>query len=153
MIIKQLFQGKDYQHTLRLRLGVFIGMTALGILLLALTFTVLISSGLPSFAQGFYAGAGTSLTICGILFILKTLKLMRDPAAARLAQISEQDEREQVILRKAAFAVFWCLYAILIPGIVISLPLNMTVFTVLCSMLGLMSFLFFLSILWYRKRM
>ena len=44
MIIKQLFQGKDYQQTLRRRLGIFIGLTVLGLLLIALSFTAMLTT-------------------------------------------------------------------------------------------------------------
>lgn len=153
MIIKQLFQGKDYQQTLRRRLGIFIGLTVLGLLLIALSFTAMLTAALPSFARGFYMGAGSGLTLSGIVLSVKTRRLMKNPAAAQKAQISEQDEREQAIVTKAMTTVFWAIYLVLVPGIFIALPLSMDVFYILCGLLFLMTAVFFCSIQWYQKRM
>ena len=152
MLIKQLFQGKDYRETLHRRMWVFIGMDAVGIALIVLALTLLRTEG-QDHLQGFYMGAGCGLSLCGALFLGRTFRLLRDPAAAKKAQVSEQDEREQAIVRASMHTVFWVFYVVLTVGIFVALPLSRPVFSTLLSLLFLMTAVFFLSIAWHRKHM
>mgnify|MGYP001241638001 CR=1 FL=1 len=152
MLIKQLFQGKTYRETLHRRMWIFIGLDAVGIALIVLALTLLRAEG-QDHLQGFYMGAGCGLALCGALFLVQTFRLLRDPAAAKKAQVSEQDEREQAIVHASMHTVFWVLYVVLSVGIFVALPLNQPVFCTLLALMALMTVSFFLSIAWYRKHM
>ena len=112
MLIKQLFQGKNYRETLRRRMWVFVGMDAVGAALIVLALTLLRAEDQDHF-QSFYMGAGCGLALCGAVFLVRTFRLLRDPAAAQKARVSEQDEREQAIVRASMCTVFWVFYVVL----------------------------------------
>ena len=152
MLIKQLFQGKDYRETLRRRMWAFIGMDVVAAALIVLALTLLRAEDQDHF-QSFYMGAGCGLALCGAVFLVRTFRLLRDPAAAQKARVSEQDEREQAIVRASMCTVFWVFYVVLAVGIFAALPLNRPVFCTLLALLFLMTGAFFLSLAWHRRHM
>ncbi len=153
MIIKQFFQGKTYRETLLRRLWLFLSMTFVGVLLIVLSLTVVKGSDLPDHIQGFYLGAGCGLTLCSVCFIASHLRLLRDPAAAKKAQVSEEDEREQAIVRSSMITVFWVCYVVTTAGIFIALPLNAAVSWTLAALMVLMTVSLILSIAWHKRHM
>lgn len=154
MLIKQFTCGNDYHATLRRRLWLSVAMTLLGITAVVLSRTVLENStDLRDFIKGFYFGAGSGLTVAGIVFAIRTLMLLKNPAAAKKAQVTEQDEREKAILTASVGTVFGVLYVVIVAGIIISLPLNMTVFFTLCGQLFLITATLLIATLWHRRHM
>lgn len=154
MILKQFFCGKDYQATLRCRLWFSLAATLLGIITIIISRTVLENStDLRDFIKGFYFGAGSGMTGVGIFFSIRIFLLMRNPAAAKKAQITEQDEREQAIAITSVTTTFGILYVAIIAGIIISLPLNMAIFYTLIGELLLITFTLLIAIACHRRRM
>lgn len=153
MIFKQLFCGKDYQTTLRRRLYIFIAMGLLGVIAFILSLFAVRNNTLPEFFSGFYTGAGSGLVGASIVFIIRTVKLLRDPEKARKAQITEDDEREKAIVSASLTTVFWVLFWVIGAGIFISLPFSKPVFFTLVGLFFLMLITMLIAIAWHRRRM
>lgn len=153
MLLKQLFQSDDYRKTLKRRLWIFGGMFLLGVASIVLSLTVMPASNFSDHVQGFYAGAGSGLAVVSILFIFKNLRLLKNPTAAKLAQISETDEREKAIVNASMVTVFWAVYVVMMVGLFISFPLNQTVFFTLFFLMMVITATLFLSMLWHKKHM
>lgn len=153
MLIKQLFRGKDYQATLRRRLYVSVFMAVLGILLFVLSLSLVRNGTLPDFFNGFYTGAGSGLVGASLVFIFRTVKLLRDPEKARKAQISEEDEREKAIVSASLNTVFWVMFGVIGAGIFLALPLSFAVFAVLTGLFFLMLLSMVAAMAWHRRHM
>lgn len=153
MLIKQFFCGKDYQTTLRRRLYTFIAMGILGTIAFIISTVALRDSTLPEFFRGFYTGSGSGLVGASIVFIIRTVKLLRDPEKARKAQITEKDEREKAILNASLNTVFWVLFWVIAAGIYISLPLCFPVFVTLIALFFLMLITMAIAGTWHRRHM
>lgn len=153
MLIKQLFHSRDFQSSLRRRTWFGLGLACLGALLVLLSRTVFQNSGLPDFIRGFYLGVGVGLVLVGLITVVHALRLMKNPAAAKKAQVTAQDEREQAIVKAAMYSVFWVFYVVLSAGVFIALPLNLAVFFTLLALLVLFSLSFLLALAWHKRHM
>lgn len=134
MMIKLLCNpSQDYEATLRRRMVWLAGCAGIGALMFILsTFAFPKNAGhAQEFVRGFYSGAGSGMVVVGIVFLIRTLWLLKNPKARRTAQIKETDERQKHITMRtfstASMVCFW----LTVLAIVISAPLNFTVFVTL----------------------
>ena len=102
MLINNITRSNDYDKALKLRCLYFGAMTLIGLIGFVCYFLLVPGSSLSDHAQGFYLGAATGLTAGGLILLIRTLYVMQHPAAKRKARIEETDERQQLILNKAA---------------------------------------------------
>lgn len=153
MLIKAFFYSSDYMRALRRRRVLFAGMFLFGIALALLAQFAFPIFGVPDFIQGFYLGGGSGLALVGIAFFARTRWLLRHPAQAKQAQISETDEREIAILHASVNSTFGVLYIALILGILLALPFSMPIFFTLFALFLLVGLTMLLSILWYKRHM
>ena len=128
MLIWFLSRGRDFNEMVRRRIIMSGGILFLGGLALVLSGTLLRESGLPDFAQGVYSGVGAGLVGCGVGLLLHSFWLQRHPERARTEFIRENDERERLVNDKAAKWSFYTVFFGLLPALMISAPVNLTVF-------------------------
>ena len=102
MLIKKATFSKDYDKSLKLRCLYFGAMVLIGLVGFVCYYLLVPGSSLSAYAQGFYLGAATGITAGGLVMLLRTLYVMKNPAAKRKARIEETDERQQLITMKAA---------------------------------------------------
>lgn len=144
MLNKLLRRDRDFNEMVRRRIMTSVGVLLLGGLALGLSGTLLRESGLLDFAQGVYFGVGAGLAVCSIILLLHSLWLRKHQKRARSEFIRENDERERLASDKAAK---WCFHTVffgLIPALMISAPVNLTVFWTLfiifmCLCVGLLA--------------
>ena len=112
-MICQLFSGSgDYEKSLYQRCWAALGLAAVGLVGLACYLLLVRKSSLSDYAQGFYFGASCGLIAAGLALLLRTWRLIRNPAARKKAKIRETDERGQHIVNQSArFAGIFTLYA------------------------------------------
>jgi len=98
----RLFDTSDYDRTLRRRRLMAFGLLAVGITgILCYLLLVQNSNALPDFAQGFYLGGASGITIGSVVLLIRTQVLLSNPEARKKAKIKEQDEREKTIVSQA----------------------------------------------------
>lgn len=131
MLIKLLTCQPDYEKALKNRRLASLALLGLGLVGLACYFFLVPGRGLNDYAQGFYLGASSGITIAALLLLLRTWYLQTHPAAQKQARIKETDEREvqivQTALRLAGIVSF---YAAAVALFVV-LPLSREAFTAL----------------------
>lgn len=111
MIMKSLFHThaktlEEYRRTLRLREGCFWGLALLGAATLGVTLLLMRGSiadeSDAAYLQGVWCGIGTGLIVAGVLFAVRTRRMLsQDEAALRSALREEQDERNLAIIQRS----------------------------------------------------
>ena len=125
--------NRDYKTTLRRRMWMLVGCGLVGILMLVLSLYAFPKDmgHAQEFVRGFYSGCGTGLIAIAVIFLIRTGWLLKHDKARRTAQIKETDERQQQInmhtFSTASMICFW----VNVVALVISAPLNFTVFVTL----------------------
>ena len=69
----------DFEKTLRLRRAAAIGLLLVGGVALASYFLLVPGSDLPSFAQGFYLGAGSGILLGALILLIRAQYLISRP--------------------------------------------------------------------------
>ncbi len=143
----------DYEKTLKVRQWYSLGFMALGLLGLVCYRLLVPQSGLPDFAQGFYAGAAFGILLGGLILLLRARYLLTHPEARKKAQVKEQDEREMTIVnnsfRLAGQVTFFGSAAALF----IVLPLSRSVFAALLTAMAVYALTFLAGNLYYEKKL
>lgn len=102
MLLYHLFDTSDYDRSLRRRRALAFGLLAVGVVGLLCYFLLVNGSDvLPDFAQGFYLGAASGITLGSVVLLVRTTYLLTHPEARKKAKIQEQDEREKAIINQA----------------------------------------------------
>ena len=98
MLIRS-FDTSNYDHSLRLRRLMALGLLAVGITGLVCYFLLVHNSEtLSDHARGFYLGAATGITAGALVLLIRTQYLLTHPEARKKAKVREQDEREKAIV-------------------------------------------------------
>lgn len=101
-MMMRLFDTSDYERSLRRRRWLAFGLLAVGITgLLCYIFLVHGSDALPEFAQGFYLGGASGISLGAVLLLIRMQYLLTHPEARKKARIQEQDEREKAIVNRS----------------------------------------------------
>lgn len=151
MLINKITYSQDYDKSLKLRCLYFSAMALIGLLGFICYGLFVPNSSLSDHAQGFYLGAATGIFAGGLVMLWKTRRIMRNPETKRKARIEESDERQQLILSKAAmFAglfTFFCGAA----AIFVVLPFSTEAYYALIGMMALYVLSFVAANLWLGK--
>ena len=115
-----------FKQSLYTKIKIFILMILLGFITLVVgllpQFTNLLT--LEDYASGFLTGFGTGLIILGIIFIIRTNKILKDEAKLKEERLKVQDERNLMIcnhsIKVATFIVLITLYICLIASLFIN---------------------------------
>ena len=101
MLMKLFLCSGDFEKTLKLRRLIALALLGVGLIGFACYFLLVQDSGLPDFAQGFYLGAASGITLGSVILIARSQYLLTHPEARKKAKIQEQDEREKAIINQA----------------------------------------------------
>lgn len=127
-LLKLMIDGKDYEQTLRRRRAVAFGMLAVGLVGTACYFLLVRQSALEDFAQGFYLGASSGITLGAVVLLIRTQYLLSDPEARRKAKIQDTDERERALIHRAFEVAGEVTFFACAAALFVLLPLSMAAF-------------------------
>ena len=143
MLMKLLLNdGGDYVRTLKRSRGVGIALFLVGLVGIACYFLLVPQSGLPDFAQGFYLGAASGITLGALVLSARSQYLLTHPEAQRKARIKETDEREWTIIHTSFEAAGLIVFFTGAAALFVALPLSMTAFWTLFAVIVLYSLSF-----------
>ena len=153
MLIKNTTMRSNYDKTLKLRCLYFGAMTLIGLIGFACYFLLVPGSSLSDHAQGFYLGASTGLTAGGLILLIRTLYVLKNPAAKKKARIEETDERQQLIINKAAvFAGMFTFFASA-GALFVVLPVSEEAYYALLGVVGVYTIAMAAASLWLKRKL
>lgn len=137
MLAKFLFHTEDFEKTLRRRRLFAVGMLVVGVIgLVCFLLFVRDNPSLPEFAQGFYMGAASGISLGAVILLLRATYLLRHPEAMKKARIKETDEREKQLVgdsfRLAGIITFFTAAA----SLFVVLPFSFPAFYALLGVMG-----------------
>lgn len=102
MLMKLMFCSTgNYEKSLRQRRLVAVALLAVGIIGLFCYFLLVPGSTLSDYAQGFYLGAASGISVGALILLFRSQYLLNHPEAQKKARIRETDERERTIVETA----------------------------------------------------
>jgi len=88
-------------------------------------------SNIPEFGQGILSGTGSGLIGAGVIFLIKTIGLLRDEKKLRKARIEESDERNITMntesIKIATIVLLFAMYAVFLLGIFITMDITLVI--------------------------
>ncbi len=146
---------KDYRITLKKRMYLYYTMILLGAV--TLTLSTIFSTGdhayLSSFLSGVYTGVGSALIAIGIVFIIKTKKILKDEAKIKQKRLAEQDERNQMIMQRAMYTSSVILIILAYIGLMIAGIFNLVVFWTLWIIIAVYMVIFLSFLIYFNKKL
>ena len=101
-MLMRLFDTSDYERSLRRRRWLSFGLLAVGLTGIVCFFLLIDgNNALSDYAQGFYLGSATGITLGAVFFLIRMQYLLTHPEARKKAKIQEQDEREKAIVNQS----------------------------------------------------
>lgn len=153
-IISLATTNKDYRKTLKKRICLYYVMILLGVI--TLTLSIIFSTGdhayLSDFLSGVYTGTGSGLIAIGIVFIIRTSKLLKDEVKLKQKMLKERDERNQMITQRAMYTASTIMFFISYIGLLIFGIFNMAVFWTLCIILIVYMVIFISLLVYFDKK-
>ena len=138
MLVKLLFNdGGDYERSLKRRRTVGLALLLVGLVGVACYFLLVPDSGLPNFAQGFYLGAASGITLGSVILIARSQYLLTHPEARKKARIKDTDEREVTILHLSFETAGIITFFASVATLFVVLPLSVAAFQALFAMMVL----------------
>lgn len=153
MIMKMICNNSDFSVTYK-RLTVFFGsLSILGVLGLVCYFLFVTGSTLDDFVQGVYMGVSIGLLLASLIGLFRLYRLKKDPKAWKKAAIQHCDEREQAIIAHSMQSAWFIQFLFMTAALLIVLPFSMEAFQALFAAYLLSAASFFLSNLYYSKKL
>ena len=153
MLIKAIFNGPDFEQSLRRRRLLAFALLTVGLVGTLCWFLLVQNSDLPDYAQGFYLGAASGMNLASVILLIRTQYLLSNPHAQKKARVQETDERQKAIIsasfRCAGMVTFFTSAAALF----VVLPLSRPAFFALMAVMALYAVSFLISNLILEKRM
>ena len=153
MLIKLILNDADFEKSLKRRRLAGFALLLVGLVGLGCYFLLVEGGDLPDFAQGFYLGAASGISLGSVILLVRSQYLLTHPEAMKKAKIQETDERQRSII-DASFKWAGCItFFTAAAALFVLLPLSMNAFLALLGMMALyaVSFLVMSSVL--EKRM
>jgi hypothetical protein len=164
MLLKSNLGGMPYRKALKIKIGVsmvliLVGLKCLLLVLLnqvgdlqSLTSTFGIDLVNLDFMQGFYSGFGCGLIVVGIVYIVRTVTLLKNEEKYKKAEIEYMDERNRFI-RSLTFNTTSAIFLVALSfGIVISGMFNSIVFVTLLGTFAIYLLLLLSTFLVFRSK-
>ena len=137
MLMKLFLCSGDFEKTLKLRRLIALALLGVGLIGFACYFLLVPDSGLPNFAQGFYLGAASGITLGSVILIARSQYLLTHPEARKKARIKDTDEREVTILHLSFEAAGIITFFASVATLFVVLPLSVAAFQALFAMMVL----------------
>lgn len=162
MLMKTLFFShaktlEEYRLTVRRRVGWFWAVAVLGLVTLCVTLAVMggqiAGPADAAYLQGVWCGIGSGLAASGVIFALRTRRLLKNEAALREEMLKEQDERNLAINQKAQSAAAALGLVVLYLVLLVFSFINLTVFRTLWCCALVFCLLFLAAKAFYSRRM
>lgn len=153
MLIHHLAFCKDYDTSLRRRRIIAAALLLVGLVGIVCYFLLVSHSPLPDFAQGFYLGASSGITLGALILLVRTQYLITHPEARKKARIRETDEREQTITHTAFYFAGIVTFFGSAAALFVLLPLNMAAFCALLAVMAVYALSWLAASLWLSKRL
>ncbi len=146
---------KDFRKTLKKRIYMYYIMILLGAV--TLTLSTIFSTGdhayLSDFLSGVYTGTGSALIAIGIVFIIKTKKILKDEGKIKQKRLAEQDERNQMITQRAMYTSSVILIFLAYISLMISGIFNLAVFWTLWVIIAVYMVIFISLLVYFNKKL
>lgn len=146
---------KDYRKTLKKRICMYYIMILLGVI--TFTLSIIFSTGsfayLSDFLSGVYTGTGSALIAIGIVFIIKTKKILKDEGKIKQKRLAEQDERNQMITQRAMYTSSVILIFLAYISLMISGIFNLAVFWTLWVIIAVYMVIFISLLIYFNKKL
>lgn len=153
MLMKVMTSSSDFDKTLRTRRLIAFGLLAVGLVGIACYFLLVAGSAvLPDFAQGFYLGAASGITVAAVVLLVRVTVLLSDPEAKRKAKIKETDEREKQIVNDTFRWAGTVTYFVTAAALFVVLPFSFPAFFALLGVMMLYTVTAFATNLILQKR-
>ena len=153
MLIKLILNDADFEKSLKRRRLAGFALLLVGLVGLGCYFLLVEGSDLPDFAQGFYLGAASGISLGSVILLVRSQYLLTHPEAMKKAKIQETDERQRAII-DAAFKWAGCItFFTAAAALFVLLPLSMDAFLALLAVMALYAVSFLVMSNLLEKRM
>lgn len=122
---------EEYKRVVKLRIGAQLFLAVIGIatIIVSICMSRTGASVIPEFAQGFFMGIGSGLTVAGVVFAIQLMRLLKNETKLKEKRIEENDERLIAInhsaIRLAAMVLIFAMYVVMLVGVFFSKELVM----------------------------
>ena len=153
MLIKLILNDADFEKSLKRRRLAGFALLLVGLVGLGCYFLLVEGSLLPDFAQGFYLGAASGISLGSVILLVRSQYLLTHPEAMKKAKIQETDERQRAII-DAAFKWAGCItFFTAAAALFVLLPLSLGAFLALLGVMALYAVSFLVMSNLLEKRM
>lgn len=153
MLIKLILNDADFEKSLKRRRLAGFALLLVGLVGLGCYFLLVEGSDLPDFAQGFYLGAASGISLGSVILLVRSQYLLTHPEAMKKAKIQETDERQRAII-DAAFKWAGCItFFTAAAALFVLLPLSLGAFLALLGVMALYAVSFLVMSNLLEKRM
>lgn len=153
MLIKLILNDADFEKSLKRRKLAGFALLLVGLVGLGCYFLLVAGSDLPDFAQGFYLGAASGISLGSAILLVRSQYLLTHPEAMKKAKIQETDERQRTII-DAAFKWAGCItFFTAAAALFVLLPLSLDAFLALLGVMALYAASFLVMSNLLEKRM
>lgn len=153
MLIKLILNDADFEKSLKRRKLAGFALLLVGLVGLGCYFLLVEGSDLPDFAQGFYLGAASGISLGSVILLVRSQYLLTHPEAMKKAKIQETDERQRAII-DAAFKWAGCItFFTAAAALFVLLPLSLGAFLALLGVMALYAVSFLVMSNLLEKRM
>ena len=153
--LRKIATDEEYRKLTKRRLVRQIAILVIGIVTLVINEYTRHAgiSNIPEFGQGILSGMGSGLIGAEVIFIIKTIGLLRDEKKLKKARIEESDERNIVMntesIKIATIVLLFAMYVVFLLGIFITMDITL----VIAGLLTLFFVAYIISMIVYSKVM
>jgi len=154
MMIQHLTGGNDFERSLKTRRTIAFALLTVGIVgVVCYLLFVYDKDVLPDFAQGFYLGAASGISLGSAILLVRTLYLLGHPEEQRKARIRETDEREKAIKQNAFFFAGFFTFFAAAAALFVVLPFSRAAFFALLAVMVVYALAFLAAVAYYSKKL
>ncbi len=139
-LLKLMIDGKNYEQGLKRRRMAAAALLAVGIVGIVCYFLLVPGSDLSEFAQGFYLGGASGITVGALILLARVQHLLKNPEARKKAKIQDTDERERAVIHRAFELAGEITFFASAAAIFVLLPLSVDAFRAVLGVMVLYAF-------------
>ncbi len=139
-LLKLMIDGKNYEQGLKRRRMAAAALLAVGIVGIVCYFLLVPGSDLSEFAQGFYLGGASGITVGALILLARVQYLLKNPEARKKAKIQDTDERERAVIHRAFELAGEITFFAAAAAVFVLLPLSVDAFRAVLGVMVLYCF-------------